>query len=562
MKTNRILNQLLATTMICGAAISFASPAYAQDTDEPSTGPVENADTDVSADADTATQDQGDILVTGSRIPQPNLTSTSPVTVLNSQEVKITGTTRAEDLLNSLPQVFAGQSSTIANGASGTATVNLRGLGSERTLVLVNGRRLLPGDPFSSAADINAIPAAMIRRVDVLTGGASSVYGADAVGGVVNFIMDTDFEGIRIDGQYSFYQHENGAREPIRTAIRARNFALAADNVAGGGTTDITLSIGAGFDDGRGHVSAFIGYRDVNQILQSKYDYSGCALNARTDAAIAAAPVGPGGVTEFACGGSGTSRNGTFLTNVGNFQIGPNRTLIPGSTPYNFGPLNHYQRPDERYIAGAFAKYEISGALKPYLEFMFMDDKTVAQIAPSGDFFSTTTVNCDNPLLSAQQRAGQFGGRGRGQRSGRLPRPERQPVQQGRRLYRPPQRRGRRSPGHPAAHLLPRRRRHEGRPGQHLVLRHLLPVRPGQFRRDLSQRLLGDPPEPRHRRRRRSEPAGRQPGLPVGPRRHRSELRPLGHLRAELGYPGRVELPPDPRLPARLDRGDHRQRLA
>src|SRR5688500_18228574 len=171
----RYLSNLLATTIFCGA-IGVAAPAYAQQdedqSDAPQTGPVESV-----------AQDAGEenIIVTGSRIPQPNLSATSPVTVVNSQEVRLTGTTRAEDLINSLPQAFAAQGGNIANGASGTATLNLRGLGSVRTLVLVNGRRLVPGDPFSSAADINIIPAAIIDRVDVLTGGASSVYGADAV---------------------------------------------------------------------------------------------------------------------------------------------------------------------------------------------------------------------------------------------------------------------------------------------------------------------------------------------------------------------------------------------
>ena len=86
-----------------------------------------------------------DIVITGSRIPQPNLTSASPVTVVSSQEVKLQGTSRTEDLINSLPQSFAAQGSNISNGASGTATVNLRGLGSGRSLVLVNGRRLHAG---------------------------------------------------------------------------------------------------------------------------------------------------------------------------------------------------------------------------------------------------------------------------------------------------------------------------------------------------------------------------------------------------------------------------------
>ena len=137
----------------------------------------------------------GDIIVTGSRIPQPNLESAAPVTVVSDQDVKLSGTTRIEDVLNQLPSVGASQASGVSNGATGTAEVDLRYLGSKRTLALVNGRRMMPGDPNSTtqAADLNFIPSSLIKRVEVLTGGASSVYGADAVAGVVNFIMDTEF---------------------------------------------------------------------------------------------------------------------------------------------------------------------------------------------------------------------------------------------------------------------------------------------------------------------------------------------------------------------------------
>ena len=411
MNKNRILNNLMATTFICGA-IGFAAPAYAQGTEEPlapQSGPVEAADPAVSADAAPEGQGQdteGDIIVTGTRIPQPNLNSASPITVLNNQDVKLQGTARTEDIINSLPQSFAAQGSNISNGSTGTATVNLRGLGSSRTLVLVNGRRLMPGDPRSPVPDINFIPALAVDRIDVLTGGASSVYGADAVAGVVNFIMDTDFEGIRLDGQYSFFDHVNNDNPGgIRQANAARGFSPPNGHRADGGTVDVSMMIGAGFDDGRGHVTAYATYREQEQVLQRDRDYSFCA------AANLTTPNATDGRL-FNCGGSGTSANGTFqqfnpttFALIDVFQVGPNRTFIAGSTPFNFAPYNFYQRPDERYTFGAFANYEISNALQPYLEVMFMDDRSVAQIAPSGNFGNTTSLNCDNPLLSAQQRA-------------------------------------------------------------------------------------------------------------------------------------------------------------
>jgi outer membrane receptor protein involved in Fe transport len=409
MNKTRILNTLLATTFI-GGAIGIATPALAQgnpppqpqprtgDQTQPQAGPVEGSPSTTPANGEG--EDQGAIVVTGTRIPQPNLTSASPITVLNNAEVKLQGTARTEDIINSLPQSFAAQGSNISNGATGTATVNLRGLGSVRTLVLVNGRRLMPGDPRSPVPDINFIPALAVDRIDVLTGGASSVYGADAVSGVVNFIMDTKFEGIRMDAQYSFFDHVNNDNPGgIRQAIAARGFALPDGHTADGGTVDASLVMGAGFDDGHGHITAYATYRRQHSVLQRDRDYSACSASANT-----AAQVTTLGRT-LNCGGSGTGVPGTFLTNVGSFTIGPNRTFTTPVPLFNFAPYNYFQRPDERYTFGAFADYEISPALHPYMEAMFMDDRSVAQIAPSGDFFNTSTINCDNPLLGAQQRS-------------------------------------------------------------------------------------------------------------------------------------------------------------
>ena len=406
------LTHLMTSTIIWGA-LGAAAPAYAQDqaqVDEPSTGPVESVTADgttadnLSADGDAAEGEA--IVVTGSRIPQPNLTAVSPVTVLSSQEVKLQGTTRAEDLVNSLPQVFGGMNSNISNGATGTATLNLRGLGAVRTLILVNGRRLIPGDPGTPVPDINVIPTAIVERVDVLTGGASSVYGSDAVAGVVNFIMDTDFEGLRLDGQYSFYQHHNNTKQgniidggPL--SLVGRNFAYPRGSVADGGTVDLNAVFGASFDDGRGHVTAYAGYRQTDPITQNRRDYSACATQGRTRAQIQANPD-----RILDCGGSATSDVGTFFTNDDTFQTAPTgRAFVPGVTFYNFAPNSYYQRADERYTAGLFAEYEVSQAVKPYLEFMFMDDLTTAQVAESGSFGDIQTINCDNPLLSPQQLA-------------------------------------------------------------------------------------------------------------------------------------------------------------
>jgi iron complex outermembrane recepter protein len=370
-----------AATLVMSIAL-LSGPAYAQDAQA-----AEEAEA-------------GDIIVTGSRIPQPNLEGVSPVTTVSGADIKAAGVTRVEDLLNKLPQVYGGQSSGQSNAADGTASVDLRGLGISRTLVLVNGRRLMPGDPNNSAADLNNIPETLIKRVEVLTGGASSTYGADAVAGVVNFILDKDFKGLRLDAQYSLNQHNNRNKvlPPLLLARQAAGFSgfgFPDGSVTDGGTINASIALGTGFDDDKGHMTAYIGYRKVKAVLQANRDYSACTLQNRN-------------ATELQCGGSSTSAPGNALVDTGSsstfFQIGPNRTLLPGRTRYNFAPTNYYQRPDERYTAGFFADYEISDAIKPYAEFMFMDDRSVAQIAPSGNFGSTLTVNSDNPLISAQQR--------------------------------------------------------------------------------------------------------------------------------------------------------------
>ena len=389
-----------AAPLVLGMAL-FASPALAQSAaTAPPTGPA-------TAD-NTQTDDAQDVVVTGSRIPQSaNITSVAPVTVVSNQDFKLQGTTRVEDLLNTLPSLFASQASTLSNGADGTATIDLRGLGTNRTLTLVNGRRLLPGDPSNgsgSAADINIIPASMIKRVEVLTGGASSTYGADAVAGVVNFIMDTNFTGVRFDGQYSLYQHDNRDKFLTPLLLTRQGQGLSGYDFptgpnANGGQFDGTVSVGTAFGDNRGQITAYAGYRHVNAIKQSQRDYSACVLQ----------NTGAGAPR---CGGSATSDNGNVLlftpASMGSstvYTFRPNRGFANSTTLYNFAPNNYYQRNDERYTAGLFANYEISDSIKPYLEFMFMDDRTNAQIAESGDFGNTVTINSDNPLISAAQRA-------------------------------------------------------------------------------------------------------------------------------------------------------------
>jgi len=361
--------------------------------------------------------DQGEtalttVVVTGSRIPQPQLESVAPVSVVNREEIAQTGTTRIENLLNTLPQVMSDFGSGDSNGSTGEATVSLYGLGSARTLVLVNGRRLMPGDPTqnaNAAPDLNQIPASLVERVDVLTGGASAVYGADAVAGAVNFVMNDHFEGVRVDANYSFYNHTQHDKwvEGLEST-----FAIETPQhtVNDGYNRDFTVIMGANFADGKGNSTGYFGYRRIDAVTQAQRDFSKCSLSTS------------GG--HVSCGGSLTSARGVFLTGTGFNTIGPGNVLVPASFSgpntalYNYAPANYYQRPDERYTAGTFVHYDINDHVQAYMEFMFMDDRSIAQIAPSGAFFFSGTgstggapdgtweVNCNNPYLSASEFTG------------------------------------------------------------------------------------------------------------------------------------------------------------
>ncbi|RZJ46118.1 MAG: TonB-dependent receptor [Brevundimonas sp.] len=369
------------------AALAFAAPASAQD----------SQDTQLD-----------EVVITGSRIPQTNLTTTSPVTQVTGEDIDIAGVTRVEDLVNQLPQAFAAQNSTVSNGSSGTATVSLRNLGSSRTLVLVDGRRMGYGSPLDDAADLNQIPEQLVERVEVMTGGASAVYGSDAIAGVVNFIMKKDFEGIQIDAQYGFYQHNNdydgtgNVRNEIarRALTNPSQFVLPEDNVVDGESKSVNIIMGVAAPDGRGNLMAYAGYRNNNPVLQAGRDYSACSL---------AAPTAASGPQTFACGGSGTSFPGQFTTDftaANTFTVGAGRTFVGydgNVNAYNFGPINYYQRPDERYTMGAFGQYQVNDKAEVFAQLMFSDYSSVAQIAPSGNFFNTADINCDSPLLSAQQ---------------------------------------------------------------------------------------------------------------------------------------------------------------
>src|SRR5580658_9935026 len=362
-----------------------------------------NAQTAPATAAATAPNDQlQEVVVTGSRISVPNQVSISPVTFVSALDIQQTGVTRVEDLLNQLPQVFAAQGSNISNGSTGTATVNLRGLSDKRTLVLVDGFRLGPGDPAASASDINMIPVELIDSVEVLTGGASSTYGADAVAGVVNFKLNDHFEGVKLVADAGIYQNHNADVQGITEAEQSFGAGLSppqnivpSDNIWAGAQKSIAFIGGLNSADNNGNATVYLTYRNVLPILESQYSWSACTASS----GYLAGPSSTGG--KRACSGSATGFPTNFIlgSNVG--TIGPGGVFVPNQLSlFNYGALNYFQRPEERYTGGAFLHYDFNEHATVYSQLMTMDDQTSAQIAQSGNFNNAPSVNCANPFLS------------------------------------------------------------------------------------------------------------------------------------------------------------------
>lgn len=192
----------------------------------------------------TASNDQEEaviveeIIVTGSRIRRPNIEAATPVNVLDAAEIQNSGVTNVIDMLSRQPQmglVTSASSTTNTTSGQGRATLNLRNLGSTRTLVLVNGRRHVAGASGTSAVDVNSISKTTIERVDVVTGGSSAVYGADAVAGVVNFITRQDLDGVVAEAQYGV---ADGPETYYASIAAGRNFNSGRTNIMGAVTYD------------------------------------------------------------------------------------------------------------------------------------------------------------------------------------------------------------------------------------------------------------------------------------------------------------------------------------
>ena len=386
MSKSTFKGSLLATTVIAGMTI--AAPAFAQNPPQPP-APVTPTDTqgntppaapsdqtppagvqsnESAAPAEpTASQE---IVITGTLIRNPNLVASAPVTVLGHDEIQLRQTNTAEEILRTIPGASPSVGAQVNNGNGGSSYVNLRSLGTNRNIVLLDGVRIVPVD-LSGRVDLNNIPLALVDRVDVLTGGASSTYGADAVAGVVNFITRNDFSGMELAVSDQITQRGDG------------NY-LRGD-----------LTLGANFDDGRGNAVISLGYQESDPIYQGgDRPYSNFALDSTSPGSLAA-------------GGSSTTTPSAF--DFANFadrqQVGPNgTTIVPFYQSFNFNPYNVFQVPFKRYNLFSAGHYDITDHLTVYGRGMYNNNTIDTIIAPSGVFGSTVTVPISNPFLSAAQR--------------------------------------------------------------------------------------------------------------------------------------------------------------
>jgi len=330
-----------------------------------------------------------EVVVTGSRLTKSNVTSSVPLVQIGAEEINSRGVARVEDVVNILPNVFVAQTAEVANGANGTSTLNLRGLGSQRTLVLIDGKRLPFGSPFSSSANVDMVPARMVERVDIVTSGASAVYGSDAVAGVVNFITKRDFEGFEFDYQYSTNYNKNSNGYMQNLLAEAEFFDPGSTTT--GEASLMSVLMGVNSDDGRGNITLFGTYEDMEEMIGKDRDTGACTLFGSSD------PF---------CGGSSNFRrfNGTIGNGVaGTVHQELNGELVPFTGRpdmyYNYGAVNHYQRPVERWNLGASGHYELTESVEAYFDTTYMNNKTAAQIAESASFNRAFLTNCDNPLL-------------------------------------------------------------------------------------------------------------------------------------------------------------------
>ena len=322
-----------------------------------------------------------EIIVTGSLLE--NTPIANPLYVLSDEDLNKRGYFRVEDFLNHLPQINPGNSALHSNFSSGTASVSIRGLGGDRSLILVDGKRLPLGSPLDGNAeqDLNQIPESLIKRVEILTGGKSTLYGSDAIGGVINFILDRDFSGTNISMHQGIYQHENNNK-----SLRSINNS-AEGSVLDGLNSSYSLVIGDSIGQ-KGHLVGYIDYKSIESIRWDDRDIGVCAFRGNASCRLSSA-------TYMARVQNGS--NGGYVSNSG---------FSSTSNGFNFGAANFLQRPDKKRSAGFLYKNKISKNSLLSIDFFNISSESTAQIGAPLIFRQTVPLPCTNPYLSSSQYSG------------------------------------------------------------------------------------------------------------------------------------------------------------
>lgn len=409
-----VLTAIVATTLTATAAAQTTSQA----------GPVpamaQSAEATESEAQSANSPGDEDIVVTGSRIARNGFQASTPVNVLGQEDIKLSGNVNVEKTLAQIPQAVGSSlgSATSNTVPGGYADVNLRGFGSTRNLVLVNGRRFAIFGP-EQVVDLNTIPSTLVQRTDIVTGGSSAVYGSDAITGVINFIIRDDFEGIE-----------------ARTQLNM-------DRPTGTPVYNVDLTMGGNFAEGKGNLVVSGNYLNRGSITRRQrgsYAFDslvdGCVVPGSGSSTRAGTPfaantsitgcTAAGGQLGFLAGGSGDIPNGRFSgiptardANAGlnaayaaaglgalgsrGFTFNDGGTAArPALTPqddFNLGPFNYLIQPQERWMINSFGHYDIDDAVTAYMELHYSNNVVDAQLAPT-NVGASTLFNVNNPYLT------------------------------------------------------------------------------------------------------------------------------------------------------------------
>ena len=342
-----------------------------------------------------------EVVVTGTRIRKPGLISASPIFSLDAEEIGLQQQADVERILRDLPSTIPRDGENVNNGSAGIASIDLRGLGARRTLTLLNGRRMIPAN-HNGIVDTSIIPTALIKRIDIITGGASAVYGSDALSGAVNFILNDEFEGVDI----------------------AINHALSGESDVK--SNMVALTLGSKFADDRGHFAMNVSWAERDAVLLGQRKYGKLGISTKSGKGYSEYLAGQDPESPMAgCTGPDAAKYGGSTTsiptrvsiagagNVGQFLN--NRTLYTGDADgaekgysarggcsvFNYNPVNYFKSPQERYNIFSMAKFEVNDHLEVYSTAEYSNISVRLQIAPSGTFGARFNVPLANPYISA-----------------------------------------------------------------------------------------------------------------------------------------------------------------